>query len=158
MIRSAAPNPVPLAVPQHPGARLMLFAMRQMAAGGLNDAIAAYALMTGFGIGFRRPLVLLRAFVAEAARVSTARLAVAPHCCMRMTTAEGALLAAVADAGVDPNGTHDALCRLLHVRNCLGLVTSAQAVEAAFSDLGLPLRKSTFTHDDCVSRNHDEPL
>ena len=139
MDRSATVNPVPLAVPQRAGARLLLFAIRRMAAGGLNDAIAAHALMTGFGVGFRRPLVLLRAFVAEAARVSTARLAIAPHCCMRMTVAEGALLAAVADATSDPNMTHDALCRLLHVRNCLGLVTSAQAVGAAFADLGLPL-------------------
>ena len=126
-------------VPPCPYAGLLLYAMRRMAAGGLDDAFAAHALFTGFGARFRRPLVLLRAFMAEAARVSAAKVAVAPCCCRRMTEAEGVLLAAVASALERPEVTHDALRRLLRVHNCLGLVTSAQAVAAAFADAGMPL-------------------
>jgi hypothetical protein len=34
---------------------------------------------------------------------------------------------------------HDALVETLAVRDCLGLLTSAQAVAASFADLGMPL-------------------
>lgn len=126
-------------VPSCPYARLLLYAMRRMAAGGLHDAFAAHALLTGFGARFRRPLVLIRAFMAETARVSATTLAMAPCCCRRMTREEEALLAALAGALAAPAAAHGQLCALLRVRTCLGLVTSAQAVAAAFADAGMPL-------------------
>lgn len=130
---------LPHAAPACPYARLLLFGIRRMAAGGLADAHAAHAFLAGFGLGFRRPLTLLRALMAEAARVSATRLVVAPCCCPRMTGDEAALLAAVAAARGDPAGAHRQLADVLRVRDCLGLVTSAQAVAGSFADLGMPL-------------------
>lgn len=130
---------LPYAAPTCPYAQLLLFGIRRMAAGGLADAHAAHALFAGFGLGFRRPLVLLRAMMAEAARVSAKRLLVAPCCCPRITEDERVLLDAVASAVAEPGATHRALARMLHVHDCLGLVTSAQAVAASFADGGMPL-------------------
>src|SRR5881628_304358 len=89
-MRSTEPSPelLPHAAPAHPYRRLLLFAVRRMAAGGIADAHAAYALFTGFGLGYRRPLILLRALMAEVSRVSAAQLKVAPCCCARMTRDE----------------------------------------------------------------------
>jgi hypothetical protein len=141
---------LPHNVPTSPYARLLLFAMRRMAAGGIEDAHAAHAFFTGFGLGYRRPLVLTRALMAEVSRVSAIRLVVAPCCCPRMSKAEHVLLDAVAGATAHPQAAHDALARLLHVRDCLGLVTSAQAVATSFADHGMPL---TY---DCNLCNDDE--
>jgi hypothetical protein len=121
-----------------------------MAAGGISDAHAAHAFFTGFGLGYRRPLVLTRAFMAEVSRISAIKLIVAPCCCPRLSEAENALLAAVSGADADPQGTHDRLARLLKVRDCLGLVTSAQAVATSFADQGMPLT------DDCNFCKDDE--
>ena len=141
---------LPHAAPASPYRRLLLFAIRRMAAGGIADAHAAHALFTGFGIGYRRPLILLRALMAELSRVSTTRLSVAPCCCARMTREEGALLQSMALAQTEPRAAHDELLRLLHVRSCLGVLSSAQAVAGAFADLGMPIES------DCVSCNYDE--
>ncbi|WP_404712793.1 DUF6628 family protein [Sphingomonas sp. MMS24-J13] len=140
------PHPAPIS----PYARLLLYGIRRMAAGGIDDAHAAHAFFTGFGLGYRRPLILTRAFMAEVSRVSAIRLVVAPCCCPRTSEAENVLLNAVAGAVAHPQETHDALARLLHVRECLGLVTSAQAVAASFADQGMPL------NDDCNFCKGDE--
>ena len=141
---------LPYSAPQSPYARLLLFALRRMAAGGIGDAHAAHAFFTGFGLGYRRPLVLTRAFMAEVSRVSAIRLVVAPCCCPRMSEAEQVLLAAVGRANATPQRAHDALSALLKVRDCVGLVTSAQAVATSFADQGMPLT------DDCTFCNGDE--
>src|ERR1700761_128514 len=98
--RETLPSPalVPHAAPASPYRRLLLFAIRRMAAGGIADAHAAHAIFTGFGLGYRRPLVLLRALMAELSRVSTAKLTVAPCCCARMTRDEAMLLDLIAEA------------------------------------------------------------
>ena len=116
--------------------------MRRMAAGGLHDAHAASAFLCGFGGRFRRPLLLLRALMAEMSRVASRKLLVAPCCCPRMTEAEGVLLSVVVGAGNDPRGAHDRLAALLGVHNCLGALSSAQALSQAFADLGRPLDES----------------
>lgn len=136
---SQAANLLPFTVPESAYARLLLYAVRRMAAGGLDDAFAAQALIGGFGINFRRPLVLLRAFMGESARVAGKKLMVAPCCCGRMTGDERALLSSVALAQDHPELAHDALSETLGVKSCLGLLTSAQAVAASFADLGMPL-------------------
>lgn len=138
-LESPVPALLPHAAPECPYARLLLFTVRRMAAGGLNDAHAAHALFTGFGIGFRRPLVLLRALMAEVSRVSTKKLLIAPCCCGRTTEDERTLLAVVARANTAPMASARALGGLLHVRSSLGVLTSAQAVAACFADLGMPL-------------------
>lgn len=134
-----SPAILPHVAPADPYARLLLYGIRRMAAGGLGDAHAAQAFLAGFGMGFTRPLMMLRAFMAEAARVAAASLIVAPCCCGRMTEAERTLLGAFAAAEDDAAGCHAALAGLLHVRHCLGLVTSAQAVAASFADQGMRL-------------------
>lgn len=151
-MHAPAADLLPYPIPANPSARLLLFAMRRMAAGGIGDAHAAHAFFTGFGLGYRRPLVLVRAMMAEVSRVSAIRLIVAPCCCRRMSEAEHVLLGAVIGAIDDPQGTHDALARMLHVRDCLGLVTSAQAVATSFADCAMVLS------DDCKTCNLDEPF
>ena len=130
---------LPHTVPPGSFEQLLLFAVRRMAAGGLNDAHAAHALFSGFGLHFRRPLVLLRALMAEVSRVSARKLTVAPCCCKRMTDDEARLIAIIAGSNTAPAGAAMMLGDLLKVRNALGVLTSAQAVEICFADLGMPL-------------------
>ncbi|WP_420137852.1 DUF6628 family protein [Sphingomonas sp.] len=134
---------LPHTAPADPYRRLLLYAVRRMAVGGIADAHAAHAFFTGFGLGYRRPLVLLRALMAELARVAGSKLTVAPCCCQRMTSDEAALLDLIADSPANPDGVHLGLSGLLHVRTCLGVLVSAQAVATSFHDLGMPL------HADC---------
>ncbi len=152
MRQTDAKTLLPHAAPASPYRRLLLFAIRRMAAGGITDAHAAHAIFTGFGLGYRRPLVLVRALMAELSRVSTAKLTVAPCCCPRMTSDEAMLVDLIAEAPDRPDSVHLALNGLLHVRTSLGVLVSAQAVAAAFHDLGMPL------YDDCVLRNRDDPF
>lgn len=120
-------------------ARLLLYAIRRMAAGGLNDAYAANALMTTFGQSFRRPLLLLRAFMAEMARVSQRAVVVAPCCCARTTRDEVQILRIIASAGDHPRLAHGRLTLLLGTDASLGALPSAAAVGQAFTDLGRPV-------------------
>lgn len=133
------PSLLPYAAPANPYRRLLLYAVRRMAAAGINDAHAAHAIFTGFGLSYRRPLVLLRAFMAEVSRISTVTLKVAPCCCARMTEHEQQLIDAIAAAPDAPHIAHRQLSDLLHVRNCPGAASSAEAVGNAFTDLGMPL-------------------
>jgi len=55
-----------------------------MGATGLNDASAASAFIGLFGLSYRRPLVLVRALMAETARVSARTISLAPCCRGRM--------------------------------------------------------------------------
>ncbi len=130
---------LPQAAPACRNRRLLLFAIRRIASSGLNDAHAAHAFFVAFGRSFRRPLVLLRALMAELSRVSQAKLLIAPCCCPRLTEAEATLLAVIAASNDRPRDAHDRLARLLEVRNCLGALGSAQAVASAFQDCGRPL-------------------
>jgi hypothetical protein len=148
----SSPALLPHAAPASPYRRLLLFAIRRMAAGGISDAHAAHAIFTGFGLGYRRPLVLLRALMAELSRVSSAQLKVAPCCCARMTRDEAMLLDLIAEAPSRPDKVHAVLGELLHVRSCLGALSSAEAVANAFADMGMPLT------DDCNNCNSDGPF
>ncbi len=130
---------LPHDAPLDDGTRLFLQTMRRMGFAGLNDAHAANAMIGSFGLSFRRPLVLMRALMAEMARVSSRPIMIAPACCARMTAAEAVVLHAVAASIESPRGAHDLLCGICGVNSCLGLLSSAQAVAQAFSDLGRPL-------------------
>ncbi|SFR82092.1 DUF6628 family protein [Sphingomonas jatrophae] len=131
---------VPHPLPEKPAARLLLFAVRRMAAGGLNDAQAAHAMMTGFGLGFRRPLVLLRALMLEISRAAERRLVLAPCCCPRTTGDEAALLEAVRLSAVESSQVaHAAMAKLLAIRCATGAYSAALALAAACEDLGRPV-------------------
>jgi hypothetical protein len=131
---------LPVAAPACANSRLLLYAIRRVAAAGLNDAHATNAFLMTFGRSFRRPLVLLRAMMAEVSRVSNAKLLIAPCCCPRLTEAESVLLSVVIDANRQPRDAHHRLCAILAVSDCLGALSSAQALALAFEDCGRPLQ------------------
>ena len=137
-----APTPaslLPHSAPRDSGARLFLLGVRRMGVGGLHDAHAANMMIGAFGLSFRRPLVLLRALMAELARASHETILIAPACGCRMTTAESLLLGAVARAIEKPRLAHDIFRRLCGIEEAAGIVSSAQALAQAFADLGRPI-------------------
>ena len=143
MTKSAASTArlLPHNAPEESGARLLLLAVRRIGVGGLNDAQAASHMIGAFGLSFRRPLILVRALMAELARASRRSIMIAPSCCCRMTIAEAILLRAAAVANADPRGAHEALCDLCGIDQAIGVLSSAQAVAQAFSDLGRPIER-----------------
>lgn len=130
---------LPHPLPACPNARLAVFAVRRLGAHGLADARAAHAVLTAFGAGFRRPLTLLRALMAEVAATAALPVAIAPCCCGRMTAAEHALLAVLARAETRPDHAALLLADLLGTRAVAGVLAAAAAVAAAFADEGRPL-------------------
>ena len=130
---------LPALQPEDPGARLLLFGIRQMGANGLNDASAAHAFLVAFGKGFQRPLILLRALMAEMSAQSSGPIQIAPWCCPRMTGAEAALLDIIARIGTQPQSAGLLLADLLGVRDATGVLVTAHALANAFADVGLPL-------------------
>lgn len=130
---------LPRLQPDDPGARLLLFGIRQMGAGGLNDAAAAHAFVTAFGRDFRRPLILLRSLMAEMSTASAGPIQIAPWCCARMTAAESATIEIITRAPYDRARAHFLLADLLGVRQVDGVLATAHALANAFADLGLPL-------------------
>ncbi len=130
---------LPHMLPACPNARIALFAMRRMGANGLSDARAAHVLFTAFGQGFRRPLILLRALMADLAGAASGTIAIAPCCCARMTPAESALLTILGRIEYAPDAARLLMADLLGVRRVDGVLTSAAAVAAAFADEGRPV-------------------
>lgn len=125
-------------LPDDASARLLLFTIRRMGAHGLADAHAALAVVNAFGLGFRRPLLLTRAFLADLAGAARRTIAIAPCCCSRVTGSEQELLALLI-------GDVDTISRRLTARMLLGarqvdhVLASATAVAAAYADAGRPL-------------------
>lgn len=130
---------LPHSAPDDSGARLFLYAVRRIGVGGLSDAQAASVMIGAFGLSFRRPMILLRALMAELARASHRSIMIAPSCCCRMTTAESMLLRAVSASGEKPRLAHEILCNLCGIDSAIGVLSSAQAVSQAFADLGRPI-------------------
>jgi hypothetical protein len=135
----AALAALPHAMPACPNARLALFAMRRIGGHGLADARAAHALFTAFGEGFRRPLMLIRALMADLAAASAGPISIAPCCCGRMTHAEAALTTILSRVEVAPESGRLLLADLLGVRRVDGVLASAAAVAIAFADEGRPI-------------------
>ena len=137
-------SPTVIGLLSHPfpacgSARIALFAMRRMGANGLEDAGAAHCLFSNFRQDFRRPLLLLRACMADLAGVANGPIAIAPCCCPRMTGAEAALLAVLSRVEGQPEAAHLLLADLLGARRIDGVLASAAAVAAAFADAGRPI-------------------
>lgn len=139
MTQQALASALPHALPACPNARLALFAIRRMGAHGLADARAAHALFVAFGQGFRRPLTLLRALMADVAGSASGTIAIAPCCCGRMTTAEGAMLAILGRVETQPEGARLLMADLLGIRHVDGVLASAAAAAVAFADEGRPI-------------------
>lgn len=131
---AALPAPPPL----DEAGRIVLFVMRRMAATGLDDAHAQHLLFSRLGLSYRRPLILLRALMLELSRCATQAIQVAPCCCPRMTAGEAMLLDAIRHAR-EPRQAHALLGDVVGTNDCLGALTTAQAVHEALLDVGLPL-------------------
>ena len=130
---------LPHPLPTCPNARVALFAMRRMGAQGLADARAAHLLFTAFGQNFRRPLILLRALMADLAGASAGTIAIAPCCCARMTPAESAMLTILARIETAPDVARYLMADLLGIRRIDGVLASATAVAQSFADAGRPI-------------------
>ena len=126
-------------LPPNRSGRILLFTIRRMALFGLNDAHATHAVFAHFGLSYRRPLILIRALMAEIARASTRTVTVAPCCCIRMTRDEARLIEAIEGSLRREGVSNRALGRLMDTAATLGVLTTAQAVAQCFFDLGQPL-------------------
>lgn len=132
-------NRLPALQPEAPGPRLLLFGLRQMGRHGVDDACAAHAYMTGFGVHFRRPLVLTRALVIEMSEASSQSIEIAPWCCPRVTAAESALLTALGRCEAEPRVAEKLLADMLGIRDAHGVLAVVQTLAFTFRDMGLPL-------------------
>lgn len=101
---------LPLPLPDGRIERSVLFAVRRMAAHGVRDVSATWLILDLLSTGFRRPLVLLRAFMLELAHAATGPIRMAPCCAPRMTEHEGLIMLAL--FGGDLVSAEDALIRL----------------------------------------------
>lgn len=128
-----------LPTPTCESARLTLRAVRRMAIGGIHDAYAATAILNAHGCAFRRPLVLLRATMAELATHARRRIVVAPWCCLRMTPDEARILAVLRHAPAEEARARRHLRRLTGVAEAPRVLCAASAYGWALRDLGHPL-------------------
>ncbi len=103
---------LPFPIPQDRTERIVLICIRRMAAHGLRDAHAAWLALDTFGVNFRRPLVLLRAFMLELANASLRSIRIAPCCAMRMTEDEAWIMEVIRAAGDDLPTAEQALITL----------------------------------------------
>lgn len=132
----SAATTLPFASPTDKSRRLLLYCLRWMGAFGLHDANAANAMLGTFGMSYQRPLVMLRAFMAETARTSERKISIAGCCCPRMTFDEARLIDAIASSETDMRNAALQLRTTLGTPNSLGALGAAQAVQSAFADLG----------------------
>lgn len=140
-----SPSLLPYVGPASQMQRLLLFMVRRMAAHGLTDAHATNAMLAKFGRNYRRPLILLRVFMAEMAFVSRRQIRIAPCCCLRMTEDEALITNIVSQSLDDMAAAHQSLTGCLGTADCLSALSSAQAVAQSFADLGSPFEDQDFT-------------
>jgi hypothetical protein len=138
---TAVLHALPQALPICGNARIALFAMRRMGAHGLGDARASHTMFTAFGEEFCRPLVLMRALMADLASASAGQISIAPCCCARMTAAESALVTILTRVETAPDTARFLMSDLLGIRHVDGVLASAAAVAAAFADAGRPVTR-----------------
>ena len=127
---------LPHALPDQNGARTLLFALRRMGVHGLRDAHAAHAMLSRYGLHYRRPLLLMRALLVEIAQAARGRVTLAPCCAVRMTADERSILAAIAD----PEAAPAALLPLLASPHCARPAEMAGALAETLAEIGDPIR------------------
>jgi hypothetical protein len=130
---------MPLPLPFEQTQRIVLRCLRRMAAHGIRDAQASLWVFEQFGIHYRRPLVLLRAFVVELAQVSQRRIQIAPCCAMRMTLDEGRIVEILAVAGQHQARAQRHLRLLTDTNNASSPLSLAVAFNDTLAALGKPL-------------------
>ena len=135
----ALANPLPFAAPMVGTNQLLLYVVRRMGAHRLHDAAATNALLGVFGINYRRPMIMLRAFMAETARGADKKILIAACCCARMTVDEARLIEAIGTSLNDPRGASLLLRQTMGCNQDVGALSAAQAVCMAFEDLGRTL-------------------
>jgi hypothetical protein len=140
MTLAAANQALPHVMPNCLNGRIALLVIRRMAAHGVNDARAAQVMFQAFGAHFPRPLVLMRAMMADIAASAATSITVAPCCCPRATAAEIGLLHILEGAEQSPAKARLLLADLLGNRSVDGTLASVAAVSAAFADFGRPIR------------------
>lgn len=142
-VPNSGPHPLshmlPHPVPDSATARLVLVAARRMAAFGLHDASGALLMMQGFGLHFRKPLCLLRAFMLELSQTAERPISLAPCCSLRMTEQEHALMQTLATAARDPSAADMHLRALTGARHIEGLLATARVLSAAVAESGRSL-------------------
>jgi hypothetical protein len=137
-IQSHSKALLPLAIPDSRIERLLLYSIRRMAIYGLRDAHATSAMMGQFGLRHREPLLLLRGFLAELARVSLQHIKVVPCCCPRMTQDEARILSAIAKSNTEPAWALYHLERLTGGANAISPLSAAMAINDTLAELGAP--------------------
>lgn len=134
-IHQSLPYPAPTDGMQ----RMTLITLRRMGAHGIRDAQAALLFINAFGKDFRKPLVLLRAFMVELARVSARRITLAPCCALRMTADEARLIGILATAAAAQCTAARHLSELAGTGAIGAPLSTAAAFGDAVADLGRPL-------------------
>lgn len=127
---------LPHHVPQDGATRAILVALRRMAIHGLHDASAALLMFEHFGLHFRKPLVLMRALLMEVSQTTRKPIQIAPCCAPRMTSAENALLRAMACAAHDPAQASQHLRDLTQAPVIEGLLATTRVLASALHDSG----------------------
>ena len=121
-----------------PALRVTLLLVRRMAAHGIDDAHATQAALGFFGLGYRRPLILLRALILEMARGSNRRIRISPCCSFQMTEDEGLLIDTITHARPRERTAHKSMRSLLGGANHLPALSAAMAYHDALADMGHP--------------------
>lgn len=130
---------VPHVAPTDRTARAILFGIRRVAIGGLNDAHAANAMIAAFGMQYHRPLMFLRVMVREVSRIAQQPIAIAPCCCPRMTEGEAAFLLMIKSGRTHPDIARGAIARVAGTLDTLTALSVAQALADALDDIGRPI-------------------
>jgi hypothetical protein len=130
---------IPHSAPIERVPRTLLFAIRRLAAGGLNDAQATNLFLGSFGIGYRRPLMFLRVLMGEVSRVAGHPITIAPCCCPRMTEGEAVFLFIIAHGRSRPEAARSRIARMAGTLDCRPALSIAQALADALDDIGHPL-------------------
>lgn len=125
--------------PTGDSARLTLFAMRRIALAGLADAHAAEAMLRHFGLGFRRPLILLRTVMLELSHGARRPVLLAPCCCGRMTRDEARLLFALRHAPLAERRARRHIAAMSRDDAADRVICAAAAYGWALRDLGRAL-------------------
>lgn len=126
---------LPYAAPMCGDTRIILYAFRRMATHGIQDAHAVSALMTAYGMRYRKPLLLLRALLIDIARNSSKTIVVAPCCDPRMTEHENALLKAINE----PPVAEQHLSVLLDTGKTSIAAATTAALSESLAAMGRPL-------------------
>lgn len=135
----SAADLLPLPLPTGRVEQIVLVCIRRMAAHGLRDAHASWLALETFGSQFRRPLVLLRAFMLELANSSCRPIKIAPCCAMRMTEDEGRILEVLRLAAGEPDLSGQALMALTRNAHVCEPLSAAAVFGRALAENGKSL-------------------